>query len=413
MVKTIFNFPNKYSFLDDLLAGITIGIVTIPQAMAFAILAGIPPIYGLYGSFIPLLIYGVLSSSNYLNVGPVAIVSIFIFDILSKNVQPFTTEYINDLIILGMMVGAFQIIFGVFKLGKFLRYIPISIISGFIQGAAIVIITSQLTTAFGIEFPVDGLKKIPYLFTHLNELKINTTVLFLISLIFLFLFAKFFPRFPTSISLVLVTGILSYLLDFEKYGLLLIGEVPRGLPEFIFPTVNIEAIGYLPGAFAIAVIASIGSSIMALKLELKQSKKINLNREYISLGLAKFLSAFFGSMVSAGSFNRTILAYKIGGKTQITSIVSSLIILFTILFLTQVVYYFPQSVIASLIIYSVYFLFDFNLMFKLWREDKIELSYIFITMLATLFIGFIEGILLGVFVKFFGDYIFKKKINLS
>ena len=413
MVKRIFNFPNKYSFLDDLLAGITIGIVTIPQAMAFAILAGIPPIYGLYGSFIPLLIYGVLSSSNYLNVGPVAIVSIFIFDILSKNVQPFTTEYINDLIILGMMVGAFQIIFGVFKLGKFLRYIPISIISGFIQGAAIVIITSQLTTAFGIEFPVEGLKKIPYLFTHLNELKINTTVLFLISLIFLFLFAKFFPRFPTSISLVLVTGILSYLLDFEKYGLLLIGEVPRGLPEFIFPTVNIDAIGYLPGAFAIAVIASIGSSIMALKLELKQSKKINLNREYISLGLAKFLSAFFGSMVSAGSFNRTILAYKIGGKTQITSIVSSLIILFTILFLTQVVYYFPQSVIASLIIYSVYFLFDFNLMFKLWREDKIELSYIFITMLATLFIGFIEGILLGVFVKFFGDYIFKKKINLS
>ena len=413
MVKTIFNFPNKYSFLDDLLAGITIGIVTIPQAMAFAILAGIPPIYGLYGSFIPLLIYGVLSSSNYLNVGPVAIVSIFIFDILSKNVQPFTTEYINDLIILGMMVGAFQIIFGVFKLGKFLRYIPISIISGFIQGAAIVIITSQLTTAFGIEFPVDGLKKIPYLFTHLNELKINTTLLFLISLIFLFLFAKFFPRFPTSISLVLVTGILSYLLDFEKYGLLLIGEVPRGLPEFIFPTVNIDAIGYLPGAFAIAVIASIGSSIMALKLELKQSKKINLNREYISLGLAKFLSAFFGSMVSAGSFNRTILAYKIGGKTQITSIVSSLIILFTILFLTQVVYYFPQSVIASLIIYSVYFLFDFKLMFKLWREDKMELSYIFITMLATLFIGFIEGILLGVFVKFFGDYIFKKKINLS
>lgn len=413
MVKTIFNFPNKYSFLDDLLAGITIGIVTIPQAMAFAILAGIPPIYGLYGSFIPLLIYGVLSSSNYLNVGPVAIVSIFIFDILSKNVQPFTTEYINDLIILGMMVGTFQIIFGVFKLGKFLRYIPISIVSGFIQGAAIVIITSQLTTAFGIEFPVDGLKKIPYLFTHLNELKINTTLLFLISLIFLFLFAKFFPRFPTSISLVLVTGILSYLLDFEKYGLLLIGEVPRGLPEFIFPTVNIDAIGYLPGAFAIAVIASIGSSIMALKLELKQSKKINLNHEYISLGLAKFLSAFFGSMVSAGSFNRTILAYKIGGKTQITSIVSSLIILFTILFLTQVVYYFPQSVIASLIIYSVYFLFDFNLMFKLWREDKIELSYIFITMLATLFIGFIEGILLGVFVKFFGDYIFKKKINLS
>jgi len=413
MVKSIFNFPNKYSFLDDLLAGITIGIVTIPQAMAFAILAGIPPIYGLYGSFIPLLIYGFLSSSNYLNVGPVSIVSIFIFDILSKNVQPFTTEYINDLVILGIMVGIIQFLFGVFGFGKFLRYIPLSIISGFIQAAAIVIIVSQFTTAFGVEFPVDGLKKIPYLFSNLHELKLNTTLLFLISMIFLFIFAKFFPRFPTSISLVLITGILSYLLDFEKYGLLLIGEVPKGLPQLIFPILDIEVLKYLPGAFGIAFITSIGSSIMAIKLEPNQPKKIKLNREYISLGLAKIISSFFGSMLSAGSFNRTILAYKIGGKTQITGIVSSIIILFTILYLTPVVYYFPQSVIAAIIVYSVYFLFDFDLMIKLWREDKIELSYLFITMLFTLFIGFVEGIFLGVFIKYLGDYFYKKKINLS
>ena len=413
MIKKFFNFPNKYSFQDDLLAGITIGIVTIPQAMAFALLAGIPPIYGLYGSFLPLLIYGLLSSSNYLNVGPVSIISIFIFNVLSQNVEPFTTEYINDLVILGVMVGLIQLLFGVFGLGKYLKYIPLSIISGFIQAAAILIIASQLSTAFGIEFPVDGLKKIPYLFLNIHELKLNTTLLFLISLIFLFLFAKFFPRFPTSISLVCVTGILSYLLDFEKHGLLLIGDVPKGLPVFIFPTFDIDYIKYLPGAFGIAFIASIGSSIMALKLEPYQPNKINLNREYISLGIAKFLSSFFGSMLSAGSFNRTILAYKIGGKTQITGIVSSIIILLTILYLTPVVYYFPQSVIAALIIYSVYFLFDFNLMFKLWREDKVELSYIFITMTVTLLFGLVEGIFLGVLIKYLGDYFFKKKINLS
>ena len=413
MIKTIFNFPKKYSFINDLNAGITIGIVTIPQAMAFSILAGLPPIYGLYGSFIPLLIYGLLSSSNYLNVGPVSIISIFIFNVLSQNVEPFTKEYINDLVILGIMVGLIQLLFGVFRLGKFLRYIPISIISGFIQAAAILIISSQLTTAFGIEFPVDGLKKIPYLFSHLHELKLNTTMLFLISIVFLFLFAKFFPRFPTSISLVFITGILSYLLDFEKHGLLLIGDVPKGLPEFIFPTFDNDSIKYLPGAFGIAFIASIGSSIMALKLESTQPKKINLNREYIALGIAKLLSSFFGSLLSAGSFNRTILAYKIGGKTQITSIVSSVIILFTILFLTPVVYYFPQSVISAIIIYSVYFLFDFELIFKLWKEDKIELSYIFITMIVTLFFGLVEGILLGVLIKYLGDYYFRKKINLS
>ncbi len=413
MLKKIFNFPNNYSFLDDILAGITIGIVTIPQAMAFAILAGIPPIYGLYGSFIPLLIYGLLSSSNYLNVGPVSIISIFIFNVLSQNLQPFTPEYINDLIILGIMVGFIQLLFGVFRLGRFLRYIPKSIISGFIQAAAILIIASQLSSAFGIEIPVYGLKKIPYLFSHLYELQFYTSVLFLTSIVFLFLFAIFFPRFPTSISLVLVTGILSYSFEFEKYGLLLIGDIPRGLPELIFPNVNIGAIKYLPGALGIAVIASIGSSIMALKLEPNQPKKIRLNQEYISLGLAKIISSFFGSMPSAGSFNRTILAYKIGGKTQITSIVSSIIILFTILFLTPVVYYFPQSVISAIIIYSVYFLFDFELIFKLWKDDKIELSYVFITMLVTLIFGLVEGIFLGILTKYLGDFFFKNKTNLS
>lgn len=413
MLKKVFNFPNKYSFLDDFLAGITIGIVTIPQAMAFAILAGVPPIYGLYGSFIPLLVYGFLSSSNYLNVGPVSIISIFVFNVLSHNVRPFTPEYINDLVILGIMVGLIQLFFGVFGLGKFLRYIPKSIISGFIQAAAILIITSQLSTAFGIEFPVDGLKKIPYFFFHLHQLKFYTTILFLISIIFLFLFAKFFPRFPTSISLVVVTGILSYIFDFEKYGLELIGNVPSGLPEVIIPTVNVDTIKYLPGALGIAIIASIGSSIMALKLESKQPKKIKLNHEYVSWGITKILGSFFGAMPSAASFNRTILAYKIGGKTQITSIVSSILILFTILFLTPVVYYFPQSVIAAIIIYSVYFLFDFELIFKLWRKDKIELSYVFITMLVTFIFGLVEGMFLGVLIKYLGDYFFKKNINLS
>ena len=286
MLNKIFNFPNKYSFLDDLLAGITVGIVTIPQAIAFAILAGIPPIYGLYGSFIPLLIYGFLSSSNYLNVGPVAIISIFSFNVLSQNVKPFTTDYINDLVILGIMVGLIQLLFGFFGLGKFLRYIPKSIISGFIQAAAIFIIASQLSTAFGMEFPVDGLKKIPYLFTHLNELKFYNTALFLISITFLFLFAIFFPRFPTSISLVIITGILSYEFEFEKYGLLLIGNVPRGLPELIFPTVKLDAIKYLPGALGIAVIATIESSS---KLERGSSKIQTFLFSIINLKNSNFL----------------------------------------------------------------------------------------------------------------------------
>lgn len=409
-MRQVFNLPPEFSISHDLIAGVTIGIITIPQAMAFALLAGLPPIYGLYGSFIPLIIYGFFASSNYLNIGPVSVISIFIFQTLSLYVTPFTSEYIQAVGILGIWVGLIQLLLGVFRLGKYVSLIPKSVITGFIQAAAVVIIVSQLSLAFGLKIPseLSFSSKIIYFINEFSEVHIATTILFIFSLILLFVVTSVKAQFPTSISLLIVTGLLAYFFEFEEKGIRLIGEIPQGLPVFILPTFDLESLKFLPGAFGIAFVASVGSLIMARSLEDKQPFPFLPNRELIALGMAKIFNAFFGSLIPAGSFNRSILTYKIGAQTQIAGLISAHMILFTLFFLTPIIYFLPEPVIASIIIFSVYFLFDFNAIKTYWNTDKMELFYLVSTMLITFIFGFVIGIFSGIAIKICIDFILSK-----
>jgi sulfate permease, SulP family len=409
----LFNLPDNYSLKNDVIAGITIGFVTIPQAMAFALLAGLPPIYGLYGSLIPLVIYAFFASSNFLNVGPVSVISIFIFQTLTPFESPFTAAYINSAIILGIMIGLIQYLMGLFRLGTFANYLQKSVISGFIQAAAIVIILSQLSPGFGIELPIEGtyFGKVIYLLNNIASSHSVSTFLFISSLSILFVFATYFPKFPTTITLLVLSGLASFLLDFEAMGVALIGEVPVGLPVFIMPSFSSESLRLLPGALGIAFVASIGSVIMAKNLEESQPFPLDVNQDLRALGLTKIASAFFGSLVPAASFNRTILNIKVGAQTQVAGLFAALIILLTLLFLTPIVYFLPQSVIAAIIIYSVYFLFDFSLIKQLLMTSKIDAFYLLFTTVMTLVFGFVFGIFLGVFISLLGNYLRKRTIS--
>lgn len=405
------NPPEKYKVSDDVIAGITVGIITIPQAMAFALLAGLPPIYGLYGSFIPLLVYAVLGTSNFLNVGPVSVISIFVFESLSPFVTPFTEDYVIAVVNLGLLIGLIQVLAGVFKLGCYVDYLPKSVISGFVQAAAVVIIFSQLSPAFGVDLSLklSYADRIYQLWKSINNFHVFSTALFFGSLLLLLVLAKVYPRFPSAIMLLTATGISAYIFDFERLGVALIGEVPEGLPSLILPQFNQTSWQYLPSAFGIAFITSIGSFVMAKNVAAKQAHPWQANRDLIALGLGKMFSAMFGSLVPAGSFNRTILIMKSGAKTQFASIIAATILFLTLLFLTPLVYYLPQAVIAAIIVYSVYFLFDFPLIFSLWKTDKKQLTYLLVTAIVTLSIGFVEGIMCGLLIAVLGKYIFVKR----
>jgi SulP family sulfate permease len=232
-----FNPPEDYRYSDDIIAGITVGVITIPQAMAFALLAGLPPIYGLYGSFIPLLVYAFTGTSNYLNVGPVSVISIFVFESLSHYKEPFTTAFVVAVVNLGLLIGLIQVLCGVFKLGRFVSYLPKSVISGFVQAAAVVIIISQLPAAFGVTLSLKSsyAERLYQLWLSKGDFNLISTGLFIGSLLLLFILAKVRQQFPTAIVLLVMTGIAAFLFDFEALGISLIGEVPQGLPSLILP----------------------------------------------------------------------------------------------------------------------------------------------------------------------------------
>ena len=406
-----FNPPENYRYRDDLISGITVGVISIPQAMAFALLAGLPPIYGLYGALMPLIVYALTGTSNYLNVGPVSVISIFVFESLSPFVTPFTFDFVIAVVNLGLLIGLIQVLAGLLKLGRFVEYLPESVVSGFVQAAAVVIIISQLSPAFGVTVSskVSYVERLYYLYLSVANFNLITTALFLGSLFLLFIFGKVFPKFPTAITLLFFTGVAAFIFDFESLGISLIGEVPQGLPSFISPKFDQHFLHYIPSAFGIAFVTSIGSFVMAKNVEDQQLSPWKPNQDLIALGLAKIVSAFFGSLVPAGSFNRSVLALKSGAKTQLASLVGATILLFTLLYITPIVYYLPQSVIAAIIVYSVYFLFDFPLIYQFWTKDKRQFIYLFATAVTTLSVGFVEGILLGLLIAILGQNLFKRK----
>lgn len=407
----LFNPPHNYNLFTDLFAGITVGIVTIPQAMAFSLLAGLSPIYGLYGAFIPLVIYAFFSTSNYLNVGPVSVIAIFIFEALSPSFSPFTQDYVSAVVILGLMTGGIQVLAGMFSLGKYVQYLSKGVVSGFVQAAAVVIILSQLSPAFEIQFPneLGYFEKLVYLLKNPSEIHLLSTLLFTLSLASLFFAATYLPKFPMAVFLLLCSGLLVYFFSLEAYGIRLIGEVPKGLPKLIIPEFSLASLQLLPAALGIAFVATVGSYIMAKNVEDRQPKALNFDKDLVALGFSKVVAAFFGSLIPAGSFNRSILNIKVGAKTQLAGLVASVVILLTILFLTDIIYFLPQAAIAALIVYAVYYLFDFPLVKTLWLNDRKEAFFLLLTFGITLIFGFVYGIILGMISTLIANYFLFKK----
>ena len=292
-----------------------------------------------------------------------------------------------------------------------MHYLPKSVVSGFVQAAAVVIIISQLPPAFGVSLSLTSsyIERLYQLWLSVADFNLMSTALFAGSLLLLFVFAKVLPQFPTAIVLLVVTGIAAFVFDFEALGISLIGEVPQGLPSLILPEFNQDIWLYLPSAFGIAFVTSIGSFVMAKNVEERQVNPWKPNRDLIALGLAKIVSALFGSLVPAGSFNRSILVIKSGAKTQLAGLVAAVILIFTLLYLTPIVYFLPQAVIAAIIVYSVYFLFDFPLIYAFWAKDKKQLVYLLATAITTLSVGFVEGIITGLLIAILGENLFKSK----
>ncbi len=370
----------------------------IPQGMAYAMLAGLPPVMGLYAATVPLFVYALVGSSKHLSIGPVAITSLLVFSGVSVYADPGSSAYITYAIVLAFMVGVLQLLFGLFKWGFIVKFIPYSVLNGYTSAAAIVIGISQLNHLLGMD--TGNYLQVHLLlfqvFSRINEIHLLTLAVGLGSILLLIIVKKFTPKLPNALVAVFLSTIVVASFRLEERQLQVIGDVPSGFPGFFVPELTIETVMMLtPMALTIALLGFMESLSIGKAIAKKENYEINPNREFTALGLSNIVGSFFSSFPVNGSFSRTAVNHQAGGATQLTAIMTGIFVLITVAFFTSAFYYIPNAALAAIIIVAVYKLVDIPEMKRLFRVKRFE-GWIWVTtFITTLFIGIQWGIIVG------------------
>lgn len=387
----------------DLLAGLTVAVMLIPQGMAYGLLAGLPPVYGLYSGLVPLFLYAFLGTSRQLSVGPTALVSLLVLSGISAFAEPGSEEFVQMAILTAGMAGLIQLILGFMRLGFLINFLSEPVISGFTAAAAIIIAMSQLKNLLGV--PLSRSNRVGMLIRDLIEqwgtFHGPTVIVGLAGIVVLVLLRRWKRSFPGALLLV-VLGIVSVRAgDLDERGLAIVGAIPPGLPSLRLPTLD-WATGrqLLPTALTICLISFIESLAIARFIQRKHKNyRIRPDQELLALGFSKVGGAFFQAFPTTGSFTRSAVNDQAGARTGMASVFAATFLGITLLFLTPWFYDLPKALLASIIIVSVTGLIDIRQARYLWRADRRDFFTFLATFLLTLFLGIQLGVLVGVIIS--------------
>jgi len=391
----------KKSYLGgDFFAGVTVGIMLVPQGMAYAMIAGLPPVYGLYASIVPQLVYAIFGTSRQLSVAPVAMDSLLVAAGVSVMAKEGTEAYIGFAILLAFFVGLFQFLLGVFRMGFITNLLSKPVISGFTSAAAIIIALNQLKHFLGIDVEKSSkaYEVIVSVVIRIQDTHLLTLAIGLGGILVVKGLKRVHSAVPAALVAVIVGTLLIFIFQLQEQGIAIVQSIPRGLPEFKLPTFSLGQFSELiPLAITISIVAFMESFSVAKSIESKRHHfTINANQELIGLGTANMIGAFFQAYPVTGGFSRSAVNDQAGANTPLSSLVSAGLIAMTLLFLTPLFYYLPTAILASIIMVAVYSLIDFTYMKKLWRESKLEFALWVITFLVTLNFSMVTGIVSGV-----------------
>ncbi len=404
MIKRLFPIlswlPNykKGFLLGDLSAGLTVGVMLIPQSMAYAMIVGLPPVYGLYAALMPQLMYALMGTSPQLNVGPVALDSLLVAAGLGALSISGVDAYIAMAIMLTLFVGCIQLALGVLKMGFLINFLSTPVISGFTSAAALIIGCSQLSHLFGIETGRNSKLHniLMAVFSELQHINLYAFGVGAIAIVLLIVMRKVSKRIPAALVVVVVSIIAVMALKLQTKGVEIVAEIPKGLPAFTLPEFDFASLKELyPIAITLALLAFMEAMSIAKAMENKHGNALSPNQELIALGTANIVGAFFKSYPTTGSFGRTAINDLSGAKTGLANLVSAVLVGLTLLFLTPLFYYLPNAVLAAIIIVAVFGLVDIRYPQQLFKRRKDEFALLITTFLLTLFVGIIEGILFG------------------
>ncbi len=387
----------------DLSAGITVGVLLVAQGMAYAMVAGMPPIYGLYASTIPLMIYAIFGSSRQLAVGPTALMALLTIAGVSTLAEPGSSAYIELVLMLALMVGILQFGLGLFRLGFLVNFLSHPVISGFTSAAAIIIGVGQLKHLLGMAMvrTHDIIQILSHVSQHLSTIHVETVLIGLGAISLIITFKKINRMIPGQLIVVLLGVVVVWLFELQETGVGIVGEIPRGLPSMSWVDFDLDqARALLPAAVAIALIGFMESYAIGKAIQAKhRNYTIYPNQELLALGLANLIGSVFQSFPVTGGFSRTAVNNQAGAKTGMASMISAALVILTLLFLTRLFYYLPLAVLAAIIIVAISGLIDLKEARHLWRTNRNDFWMLMVTFATTLAFGIEEGIAVGVLIS--------------
>ena len=415
----IFSWLKTYSRTDfngDLFAGVMTAILLVPQGIAFALLAGLPPQFGLYASILPPLFYAVLGTSRTLSVGPVSIAAIMIASVLQLPEVSALGNPLQSAVILSAESGAILLIMAIFRMGGLVNFISHPVLTGFTSGAALLIIGSQLPQTLGLKSPTCGFDTVCYQ-TYLQGTNTTTLLMTGVALALLLFFGKpllsLLKILRLSPSLITAIGKCGALVTvaFTTFAVVhwnltaqhvaIVGEISAGLPHLSFDFINLEKWKILasPASF-IALIAYVESVAIAKVVANLRNEKINPNQELIALGFSNFAAAVSGGMPVAGGVSRTMVNFSAGARTQIAMVIAAIILSIAVVFFTVWFSNIPKTALAVIILVAVIPLVKFKSILHTWQYDKGDGIAELTTLISVLILGIEEGITLGIILTF-------------
>lgn len=392
----------KDTLRADIIAGITVALVLVPQSMAYAQLAGLPVYYGLYASFLPPIVAALFGSSRQLATGPVAVVSLMTAAALEPLAAGSPEGYLAYAVLLAFMVGAFQFFLGVFRLGVLVDFLSHPVVIGFTNAGALIIATSQLSKIFGVtvekaEHHYETVMRV--MEAAMQHTHMPTLWMGLLSIGLLFGMKKYLPKIPNVLVAVVVTTLLAWYTGFQEAGGRVVGEIPVGLPGFALPVFDWDIIPQLIAtAITIALIGFMEAISIAKAMAARTRQRLDANQELIGQGLSNMVAGCFSGYPGSGSFSRSAVNINAGAITGISSVVTGAVVGITLLWLTPLLYHLPQATLAAVIIMAVVNLIKVEPIIHAWKAQRHDGVVAVVTFVLTLVMAphLDKGIIVGV-----------------
>ena len=390
---------NKSTLKKDFIAGLTGAVVVLPQGIAFSLIAGLPPIYGLYTAMITPMVAALFGSSHHLVSGPTTTISIATFATVSAFAKPFSEDFISIALTLTVIVGLIQFLLGVARLGVLVNFVSRTVVTGYTAGAALLIATNQIKHLLGFKIPSGAsfLNSWKFVFQNISQFVEITFLIGTATIVIALLVRRFIPKVPYLLLVMILGSLFIYFFGEFHHQIAVVGPMPTGLPHLRVPQFDFKIWSDLAsGAFAVAALGLIEVVSISRSIATRSKQALDSNQEFIGLGLSNMVGSFFSCYAGSGSFTRSGLNYSAGAVTPMAAIFAAILLMLIILLLGPLAAYIPLAVMGGIIMVVAYNLIDWTHIRHLIKTNKSETVVLVITFLSCILLGMVFALFAGV-----------------